>query len=382
MHKKLIVVAVAGALAAPAMALAQTTIYGYFNAEWSPSVSQPDTYNGGGTPEARWTGEGFNSGASRIGFRGEEKLGGSNSAWYQCETELGLFPRDTGITVCDRNSAVGLKGGWGNFYVGSWDSPLKRVSGIVRISNETGWLGSQDMTLRGATTTAAFNDAGVNMPNFSNRNTNSFNYDTPNFGGFGVSLQTTTTQATIDTVEDSADSQKGRINTISGQWLGGPIAVVAAYSEKTKNRSNFGNSATGEGKDTAYLVGGSYVIGPVKVGLTYTSRKSDDGTDNIERAAYNLAADWKITGSGTIRVGFALADDLESSVAGFDGNATGANQIQIAYLHALSKRTTLTVGYVKVDNDTNGNFNLTDMSTNVKPGDSASAFMLGLSHSF
>jgi len=372
MHKKLIVVAVAGALAAPATALAQTTIYGLFNVEWGVSVDQPAE---GSTGLERHTGDFFNAGASRIGFRGEEKMGGGNAAWYQCETELGLYPRDTGITVCDRNSAVGLKGGWGNFFVGSWDSPLKRVSGIVRITNETGFFGTQDLTLRAGT---------FGLPNFSNRNTNSFNYDTPTMGGFMASVQTTTTQAKFDAVEVAGTSLDGRISTISGQWLGGPAAIVAGYSKKDKNRSAGGIDSA---EDTAYLVGGSYVIGPVKVGLTFTNRESDDGAPTpttVERNAYNVAAEWKLGGPSTIRFGYTAAQDLKGTnpITAAGIGDTGAVQYSIQYLHALSKRTTVAIGYVKVDNDTNGTSNLTDMSTDVKPGDSASAIALTLQHSF
>jgi predicted porin len=364
MNKTVIAMAVAGALAAPATALAQTTIYGYFNVEWGVSVDQPAD----GAGAERHTGDFFNSGASRIGFRGEEKMGGGNAAWYQCETELGLYPRDTGVVVCDRNSAVGLKGGWGNFFVGSWDSPLKRVSGIVRITNETGFFGTQDLTLRAGT---------FGLPNFSNRNTNSFNYDTPNMGGFMASVQTTTTQAKADAVEVAGTSLDGRISTISGQWLGGPAAIVAGYSKKDKNRSAGGIDSA---EDTAYLVGGSYVIGPVKVGLTFTNRESDDGAgSNIERNAYNVAGDWKIGGPSTIRVGYTAAQDLKGTGAITD---SGAVQYSIQYIHALSKRTNVAIGYVKVDNDTNGTANLTDGSTDVLPGDSASAVALTLQHTF
>jgi predicted porin len=362
MKKQMMALAVAGALAAPVSALAQTQIYGLFNAEWGIGVDQPKT----GAGAERATGEGFNSGASRIGFRGEEKLGGGNSAWYQCESEIGLYPRDTGITWCDRNSAVGLKGSWGNFFVGTWDSPLKRASGIVRITNETGWLGSQDMTLRNTT---------GGLPNFSSRNTNSFNYDTPDMGGFMASLQVTTKQATIDAVD--TDVVDGRRITASVQYVAGPLALIAAYAKHEKNRSQGG---TENSEDKAWAIGGSYVIGPVKVGLTAANRETDDGAGTtIERRAYNLAADFRVSGSGTIRAGFALSDDLEGTTKVAN---SGAKQYQISYLHALSKRTTLTVGYVKLDNDTAGTHNLTDLSTDVLPGSDASAFVLSLAHSF
>ena len=51
-------------------------IYGTINAEYGV-VSAPDS-----TPNLN-NFDGFDSGASNIGFKGEEKLGGGMSAWFQ-----------------------------------------------------------------------------------------------------------------------------------------------------------------------------------------------------------------------------------------------------------------------------------------------------------
>ena len=385
MNKKLMVVAVAGALAAPAMALAQTTIYGYFNAEWSPSYSASDLPPGtpGGTSRAK--GEGFNSGASRIGFRGEEKMGGGLAAWYQCESELAIFPRGnaaqgtiidvTDALWCTRNSAIGLKGGFGNFYIGSWDSPLKKMSAVTRITNETGWMGTQGMTLR----------QGTGSPNMSQRNTDSFNYDSPNMGGFSLGLQVTTKQASLDAPDDTATSTtKGRIYSLSGQYATGRLAVVAAYTKDEKNRA-VGGLTNPDAEDTAILGGVKFGFGPVELGFTYTRRETDPTpTTSGKRDGYNLAGTWTIGGPHSLIAGYSVAGELKGNLAQ-SGADTGASQYLIGYKYGFSKRTVGTIGYVKLDNDTNGVYGLTDMASgtaNVALGESPSAFVLGLSHSF
>jgi predicted porin len=381
MQKKLIVVAVAGALAAPAMALAQTTIYGLFNAEWSPSYSASDLP--GGAPRAN--GEGFNSGASRIGFRGEEKMGGGLAAWYQCESELAIFPRGnaaqgtiidvTDALWCTRNSAVGIKGGFGNFYIGSWDSPLKKASAVTRITNETGWMGTQGMTIR----------QGTGSPNMSQRNTDSFNYDTPNLGGFSGSLQFTTKQASLDAPEDAGTSTtKGRIWSLNGQYATGRLAVVAGYTKNEKNRAT-GGLTNPDAKDEATLIGAKYGFGPVELGLTWARRETNNtSTTSGKRDGYNLAGTWAISGPHSLIAGYAAAGDLKGNLAQ-SGSDTGATQMLIGYRYGFSKRTVGTIGYVKVDNDTNGVYGLTDMASgtaNVALGESPSAFVLSLTHSF
>jgi len=393
MNKTVMAVAVAGALAAPAMAQAQTTIYGYFNAEWGASVSQPNFGNG----TSRATGEGFNSGASRIGFRGEEKMGGSLAAWYQCESELAIFPRGNGAQGtfvdstdafwCTRNSAVGIKGGFGNFYVGTWDSPLKRASGVVRVTNETGWMGTQGMTVR----------QGTGSPNMSQRNTDSFNYDTPNLGGFSGSLQITTKQASLDNGDLSAAGAEtdGRIYSLSGQFATGPVTVVAAYTKNERNRATGGGGVATPGnvdaEDTAILVGAIGTFGPFQVGLTWARRETDNTpTTSGKRDGYNLAGTWAIGGPHSLIAAYSVAGDLKGNLAGLSGSDTGAVQYQIGYKYGFSKRTVGTVGYVKLDNKNNGVYNLTDMASGtasatnpgVQLGESASAFVLSLTHSF
>ena len=383
MNKKLMAVAVAGALAAPAAALAQTTIYGVFNAEYGVA-SQPNT----SANAARHDAEGFNSGASRIGLRGEEKLGGGLAAWYQCESQLNVFPgpssagsisaaassSSTASVWCGRNSAIGMKGGFGNFYVGTWDSPIKRASGVSRITNETGWLGTQHILLEPS-----------QVADFSDRPSNTLNYDSPNLGGFTISLQATSLQTTFNATTGTV--AEGRKLGLGGQYATGPIAVAAAIEKRDENCAAATGCSTSAGTLTsddssAWLVGATYVFGPVKLGLTYTDMETKIAGTTVERTAWNIAGEWKISGPGLIRFGYALADDLEGTVK---VPSSGAKQYQISYLHNFSKRTQGYLGYVKLDNDSAGTYNLSGLSAgaaNVFPGDSADAVAVGLSHTF
>jgi predicted porin len=212
---------------------------------------------------------------------------------------------------------------------------------------------------------------------FSERYAHTFNYDTPNMGGFTVAAQFTSLQATRDAAETVV--AEGRVIGLNAQYATGPLAVVAAYEKRDENRSTAG---TAPGEDSAWLVGASYVIGPVKLGLTYTSLETDNGIGTtVERTAWNIAGEWTI-GAGRIRAGYALADDREGTVT---VASSGAKQYQIGYWHNLSKRTQVYAAYVKLDNDSAGTYNLTGLSAgagNVFPGDSADVVAFGLFHTF
>ena len=119
--------AVAGAFAAPALVYAQNAtvqVYGRANVEYGyvdQGNSRPNT-DMFQTP-----------GGSAVGFKGQEQLGGGLAAWFQCECSADV----RGLNqdgFCSRNSAIGLRGGWGNLFFGKWDTPFKRAGSSARLA--------------------------------------------------------------------------------------------------------------------------------------------------------------------------------------------------------------------------------------------------------
>lgn len=382
MKRKLIAAAVAGAFVAPA-AFAQSStvqIYGLINVEYGYADAANTAQTAApGSPRSGY--DAINSGASRIGFKGEEKLSGGTTAFWQCESQLRFLEGSNTTTGswCDRNSALGLKGGFGSVYAGTWDSPMKRVSAITRMTNETGWMGSQQMTL---------SNGGAYTGSFSTRNNNTINYDTPNFNGLSGSFQYTTKQTAKN--DGLAPTKGGRQTSVSGQYVAGPMALVAAYSRHDDDRAAAGN-VNGVGKeDTAYFLGGTYSFGAFKLGLSYISAELNSrtaATSKTERDAWGMAVDYKVSAPGTIRLGYNKAGDTEvtnATTGAKTGQNSGATLMQISYNHALSKRTTGSVGYVRMDNKTAGTYSLTGVTAGaaISPGSDSSAFVLGMNHTF
>lgn len=371
MKRKLIAAAVAGALISPAAFAQNSTVqvYGQLNVEYG-FAKQPNDAAGA----SRHSYDRFNSGNSHFGFKGEEKLGGGMSAWFQCESDLrflgggtesgaGVLPvelRSTG-ELCDRNSAIGFKGNFGNVFLGTWDNPMKRMVASTRMMDETGWHGVQHLLLSS-----------------SLRNANSINYDSPNFSGFQFRAQTTTTQAAQAQLS-TVNNVEGRINSIGAEYRGGPLLVAAAW-QKIDDGSNLG--AGNNGRDwTTMGIGATYSFGAFKVGLTYTDQERERaGTGVDERKSWALAGEYKVSGPGLIRVGYTRAGDFKGN-GGVTGADTGAKNWQILYFHSLSKRTVIGAGYVRLDNDRNGNYNLYGQAGATAGGD-ASAFVLRAKHNF
>src|SRR5947208_15077389 len=121
MQKKLLGMAVAAALAAPGLVLAQSAVQVYGTVHMSLSNTKFCSDTTGFPGETKF---GVNSHSSNWGLRSTETLGGGMTAWFQAEFQM-LMERVNGVSNGAgqaRNSGVGLRGGFGNIYVGTWES--------------------------------------------------------------------------------------------------------------------------------------------------------------------------------------------------------------------------------------------------------------------
>jgi len=199
MQKKQLVVAISGALAtisaAPALAQnATVNVYGTFYGEYawiqngqkSPGFERYSPYDH------------FQNPGSELGFRGEEKLGGGMSVWFQCASSLDYRGTTNGSSSnvqstgswCTRNSALGIKGNFGNAFYGNWQTPWTRINSAANVgSNDTGVFGNAHIISGTSTTTGIQSPSQATIVNlcpavYRRRQNNLFTYETPNFAGF------------------------------------------------------------------------------------------------------------------------------------------------------------------------------------------------------
>jgi predicted porin len=378
MQKKLMAVAVAGVLGAPAVALAQTStvqIYGTLYVEYS-RIDQ-----GGPRQDV----DIFQSPGSNIGFKGEEKLGGGLSAWFQCESTADWRGQDQD-GWCSRNSALGLKGGFGNVFFGNWDTPFKRTISPTNVGgNDTGVWGTANLLTAGSTTL----NGNTSRANFKRRQNNTINYDSPNFAGFQVMAAVTTINHVTAVV--GGPNSKPRVWSLGAQYSAGPLYVSAGYE---RHKEFIGPTAPGtrEIDDDGWHFGAAYTWGPVRVGGQFTRQTFEHLTGAESRAtAWHVGVDWNIVGPHGLRAAFTQARDIKGSgpaVAGSQsqtrpaaGGDTGAKMYQIRYVYNFSKRTEFTAGYVKLNNEDNAFYNIFGVS-GATPGSNPDAWALGLRHSF
>ena len=403
MQKKLLTIAVAGALAAPGIAAAQSTVevfgtinmaFGQFryseSTSGAPSVSKWDVANG----------------ASNYGIRSRENLGGGLSGWIQLEQNAPLErTNNPAITPASRNSAIGLQGGFGNFFIGQWTTPWADldalwgigtvgfwgpVTSIIGRRETTGTTPNPNCINQGGSGGGAFSagtpvcDAleaagGLGHP-FWRRVSNAVFYQSPVMAGVQAKLayQTNESKATAGTT--TADPS---LWSVSVQWagMGGRARVGAAY-DRHKDFTTLGQT------DTGYSVKGGWNFGVIDVGLA------------LERMKYKVPGEIKATqyavalavpvGPGSIRASYSKAKDLEGEgCTAALCDQTGAAQYNIGYEHRFSKRTNIGIGYAKITNKDAAVFTWTGAPPNQAgasntplAGSDVSTFFLSMTHRF
>jgi predicted porin len=381
MQKKLIAVAVAGALGVPAVALAQTstvTISGRAYIDYG-YVNMGADKNG---LNRRVKSDTLQAPGSMIRISAEEKLGGGLSAWYQCESSAGIRGEDQD-GWCGRDSALGLKGNFGNVFFGNWGTPFKRSRDYTG-ANDTGHFGVSTLLTGFSTTTLdGANNAGL----FSRRQNNSLNYDTPSMGGFKgmVSYSALNTQTGVAA---NAIPDKPRVFSIGGGYANGPLKLGAAWEK----HSQFYNNGVSTGDEKGWLISGSYTFGgSVTVGGMYTQQKAELAGANAKVRAYSVGVDWKLGGPHSIRANYTNAGDMKGT-AGFNigrrpatGPDSGAYMAQARYFYALSKRTEVGVGFNRLNNDSNAGYRISShggSGAGGQIGAKHTAFAMSLDHRF
>ncbi len=453
MQKKLLTMAVAGALAGPGLAFAQasgTEVYGTVNmafGNFKYTDGAAARTNDGATPTligasvSKWD---VANGASNYGIRSRESLGGGLSGWVQIEQNAPLErSSNQAIKPASRNSAIGIQGGFGNFFIGQWTTPWADLDALWGIGTVGFWgpvtsiIGRRESTgtavnyncANGDGTTPGGSSALPAKPicdalqlgggvghAFWRRASNAIFYQSNVMEGVQAKLmyQTNEGKATVGTTQANASSWSASV-----QWAGmGGRARVGAALDRHKDFTTIGST------DSGYSVKGGWNFGVVDLGLAWESMTykcgiqpfgaagaptfnangtvtyavqaparptlcGDDG--DVKAKQYGVALAVPV-GPGTIRASYSVAKDLTGVVGSSSGvhiSDTGAKQYNVGYEHRFSKRTNVGVGYAKIDNKQNAQFTWTgappaQQGFNNTPlfGSDVSTFFLSMTHRF
>lgn len=346
--RKLSTAAVIGLGACAAHAQSSVTIYGVV-----------DQYIGHTSAGGRGSVTSLDAGgvaASRLGFRGVEDLGGGLKASFTLEN--GILS-DTGAAAdatrgFNRQSWLGIGGGWGEFRFGRQNTPAF-------------WMCGQLDAAGCATYASLLNNTSGYAPRFDNM----LYYFSPDLSGFKL-------QGGVALGEQQAPASKSGLNAymFGAEYKGGNFWVGLNHASQ--------NSANNTVKAKASFLGGNWDHGNGKVylGLHRGNMNGASMATNVQGRdyfAWSLSADWRITGTTTVGVLAGRADDRTAT-------NNDAKQFSLIATHALSRRTQLYATATRLSNENGATFSLGaagPITRNVPlAGQDAKGFQVGVRHTF
>ncbi|QQS54803.1 MAG: porin [Candidatus Competibacteraceae bacterium] len=338
MKKSILALAVAGALAIPFAAQADTILYGSARV----SVDYNDETLDSVDTDGNWD---VVNDSSRLGVVGSEDLGGGLNAVYRYE--FGVDMTEGGNWDSNRPKYVGLKGGFGTLTLGTQDTPYYNVAGITDIFNSgktflyPQWLGG------GFSLSGDRSQADGDLVRLSN----SVYYSTPDFSGFSGEAMLVMNGPSSD-ISNDVD-----IWNLAVKYSNGPFFAGASYI-KLEGKSNIPlnpDTLPGVTYDldlSNWVLGLGYNSGPFGVGFIYeqgslyslnlfTGIKDTAGTQFFPGDDAN---NWYLTGqyvfgNNTLRAAYGQLD------TGVDGDDKIDNYV-VGYQYNFSKRTSIWVEYI------------------------------------
>ena len=440
MNKKLMAVAVAGALAAPvAMAQSNVTISGRMSMGVDSYSAQGATTAGGGIVSRSrvW------DNGSRLIIQGNEDLGNGLKAVFYTETG---FNADNGLSTGNNGAAstnvnmigsriafAGVEGGFGKLTVGR--QHVFWTNGIIDQS-QTNYVQAGTPFQTGS--------FGSGMGVGITRQPNTVQYASPTINGFNAvvswspNVQESVQTTSVGTAASAADA-KGRLWGLTAQWTGGPFQAAYDWVENRGNgqalaavatvaATGVGNTfGTVTGVTTGHKVraGWSYQPGAV-VGLIWTRSEIKNGGagqtlgyiaatsglgiaagsgTTLKQSAWTL--NWEhLMGNTRYLAQFSKAGNIRGcesqatiTVAGVSGvsacDNTSAKSYMLGVQYLLSKRTSVHVVYNQINNagnyfadytsGGNSSFTSTGSTTGTVSGMAGAdpkMFGVGLQHNF
>jgi predicted porin len=380
MQRKLIVLAIAGALVAPAaMADGNVSIYGAAN--MSVDMTKDGAPTNGNSANKVSSNESF------FGIKGSTDLGGGYTAVAQIESAIALdgtataaagvnTSAMTGSKLAARDSFLGLAGGFGTVLAGTHDTPYKMATrGMDVFAN----------TIADNRNLGTVHDIRLG---------NVLAYVSPKIAN-SVTIVGALVMGAENMNGAAAGSTKGSALSLAGMYGAGPINASVAYQTITIGSNNTGTLAA-----NSLGLGAGFVnakLSAFKVGVGFTQDQfgvnvvlerptiSVAGAASVSQTNLYLGAKFHVSSTDAIKAAYGKA----GSTATAGAPANGATQMSIGYDHNLGKGTTVYALYTKVSNNTNGTYGLGQTAdgeiTGAQPGvanSAPSAISVGMNYAF
>jgi predicted porin len=344
MNKKLLAVAVASVLAAPATALAQVTISGIFKVGIDQyKISNPGVARAGlNTSEMRIT-----DNSSRVIIGVSEDLGGGLAAIGQWDLRGAMDSGGFNPTSASASSTSSSISNSGNTWVGlrsnSWGSLTLGRHDLHYGKQPDDIAAKAGALMAAAVSLMDFANAGATPIAAATRTPNVVRWDSVNWGGFTMTAAYSTGTSALE--GDLAGTEKGSAYNLNPAFTASNWQVGASlWNAKAEG--------TGAEQDGTVIYG--YMrFGGWKIGAAFNSSTITNaaGADTSDRSAWTIPVSFT-TGAHNFYAHYTTADD-DDIIAGDNG----AKMMAFAYVYDLSKRTSAGVTFAKLTNNAAAAYN-------------------------
>jgi len=392
MQKKIIALAIAAAISAPAFAdNANITFYGKVD------VSNDFVNTGDGTTKANGTiavvgtnKRVVSSNVSKFGFKGSEDLGNGLAAVWQVEQLVNIDDSSnscaavtaadataTGVPACTannglfatRNTFAGLKSdSFGTVLLGRHDTPYKLATRSLDVFGDN--IGD-NRSLMGNKSYASF----------ELRSTDVLAYISPAFAGVTVAV------ATVNLSEANTVGSTAANSALSAAAMYSAAPFYGSVAYESHTLSSLGTATIVAPVESAARVGFGFKPEGFELNVVYESTSDNLGVANDNKyghTAYYVGGKVELFGSDAVKVAYGSVSET-GSATNLVANS-GATQISVGYDHGLSKRTKVYALYTRIANGAGANYKFSQnsgaASTTSGYGTSPTVLSLGLQHNF
>ena len=349
MKMKLIAVAVGAALAVPAVAMADVTVYGRAHV----SVDYLDD-------GAKYSETNLSSNASRLGFKGDHAINPDLKAFFQIEQQINFTTGSNDGKSTDfatRDTFVGLSSNFGSVQVGRFDSPFKVARGPANL------FGDQVGDMRNLT---RFGNG-----RFDERYDNTIQYTTPNFGGFNAKLAYSMYEGQFSREDVDSDAFSLSLN-----YAGGPLEASLAYEKVEEDASS--GERDGIRAAAAYKLFNSFKLVGFYQTVDHDSPIQAD-RDRWSSDVYGLGGEYSISDKTALKAMWMTRDS--------DADNADADMWVVGVEHKLDKAVRVYANYAVIDNDRNSAQVPWEQARSANyrafaAGEEASGFSVGMRYDF
>lgn len=389
MQKKIIALAIAAAVSAPAFAdNANITFYGTVDASFDMiNTGSGNTAANGTTAVNGVNKKVVSSNVSKFGFKGSEDLGGGLAAVWQIEQQIdidgGTKAGASGTIFATRNTFAGLKSdALGTVLMGKHDTPYKLSTRKFDVFGDN--IADNRSMMGGVSGASA-------AASFDGRQNNALVYISPEVAGLSAAVayvnlneDITGAPAAAPTAAQTLAIQNASAVSLGAFYKNHEMIEGVKLDAGLGYESHTLESTIAGGKESATKLGAGVEFGDIYVSGAFESTSDTLGASNTDKYSHTAAyAGVKYSmGSDAVKLAYTKVGDLKS-VAN-----SGSSQISLGYDHGLSKRTKLYAIYSAITNGNGINYGFTS-GTSTGAGFSSAGFgtsptviSLGLKHSF